>query len=352
MANDHDEVERTEAPSPRWLAHARDRGIWPRSTELTVACSIFASLLTLRIVAGPIAGILLDSLSTGLRTTDVARSPTIFGTDLTAEHYRPLLLAALVILVSAGTAAIATIGQVGFRFKPENLAPDLTRLSNTQNLERILSGTSLAESLAVTAKWTVLLSLTAWWLWSEMLVVQGSVREPESAIRLAGGMLLRVGTKVAAALVVFGCMDYARAWWTHLQQLQQSRAELTAELRESEGDPIVRRRRRQRQLDRSMEKRNTQAYTGNVVIVGNGRLAVALQLSDQAAATLVTKAVGTAADRLQRTARRSGVRVIRQDTLARSVFRTVQPGQQLSAKLDAAIHEHRTRRPFAQSDKY
>ena len=74
MAHNRDEIERTEAPSPRWLAHARERGVWPRSNELTVACSLLAGVLLLRFATGPLIDSFLEVLRHCLTATDTAGS--------------------------------------------------------------------------------------------------------------------------------------------------------------------------------------------------------------------------------------------------------------------------------------
>ena len=345
MANDQDEVERTEAASPRWVAHARERGVWPRSAELTVACSVLAAILLFRFATGPLTDSFLEVLRHGLGTTDISSSGGRIEFHWTAELGRPFLMAVPFLLVPAIAATVVCVGQVGFRFQPENLAPDLTRFDMTQNLARAFSGRSLAELLVATAKWTILLGVSAWWIWSDLVQNPASGGgDMESIAQFSSGTFLRVATKVAVALVIIGCADYTRAWWTHHQQIRMSRAELTAELREQEGDPVLRRRRRQRQMDLSLGKNHKTAKTGNLVLVGKGRLAVALQMTERSSAVLVTKAVGTAADRLQQAARSAGARVVRQEGLARLIFKTVQLGESLSAELHAGIAEHQSHR--------
>jgi flagellar biosynthesis protein FlhB len=341
MASDHDEIERTEAPSPRWVAHARERGIWPRSTELTVAVSLLAGIVLLRFATGPVIDSLLEVLRHGLKLADISSTAGRMGGHWNGEFGRPFLVAIPLLLLPAIAAAVACVGQVGLRFQPENLAPNFVRFDVTQNLGRAFSGRSLVDMLLATAKWTTLLCLAAWWTWSDLVqTASAGGGDVESIGLYASGTFLRVGTKVAFALVIVGCADYARAWWTHSDQMRMSRAELTAELREQEGDPVLRRRRRQRQLDLSQGKTDNAAKTGNLVVVGKGRLAVALRTGDGSPAVLVSKAIGGAADRLQRAARSAGARVIHRDSLARSIFRTIRPGQSLPIQLDTNLRMH------------
>ena len=347
MANDHDEVERTEAASPRWLAHARERGFWPHSTELVVACSLLGAILTVRVLASPLANSLLGSLNRGLSSVEltVPRGGSVFNWH--SEIVRPLVLATPLLLIPAIVAAISGIGQSGLRLRPEGLMPDASRLIAAQRLLTIFSGRSAKESVVAATQWSLLLALTGWWLWNDvahMPRASGQGFEPLASV--ASNALLNVGTKLALALVVLGLVDYGRAWWSYQQDVRMSRAQLIAELREMEGDPLLRRRRRQRQLDQSMAKSGKAVEPGDLVLLGKVRLAVVIRFSGRSSATVLTKCIGTSADYLQRRARTTGARVLRHDSLARSIHRQYRTGNKLPPDICTTIDALLSRLPL------
>ena len=340
MANEHDEVERTEAPSPRWLTHARERGALPRSTELMIACSILAGVVAVHLGGGALAVSFREAMQAGLVGIDIDHSPGVSFFNAPIEIVRPLIWSIPFLLAPFLAAILVGLTQVGIRFQPENCLPNLGRFNAAQRVGAILSGRHAVESFVAVSKWIVLASLAGWWLWGDIThLVQSTGDRTLTIVELAGGAIMRLATKIAVALVVFGVIDFARVWWSHQLQSRMTRAELLAELRESEGDPIIRRRRRTAQMDRSLAKWQKKADIGNVVLLGKGRLAVSLRVSPPCAATMVAKAVGTLADRLQRSARAKNVRVVRHNVLAQTIFRECRPGEALPSKLSAGVEE-------------
>jgi flagellar biosynthesis protein FlhB len=149
--------------------------------------------------------------------------------------------------------------------------------------------------------------------------------QPEQFAGQAAETILTIGTRLALSLVALGLLDYARAWWSWHRQMQMSRAELRADTREAEGDPLMKKWRRQHQMERSRSRALAVLQHSDVVFVGKGRLAVATRGTGPASAVVVAKAIGPAADRLVQTARSCCARIVRDDTTARALYRGDQP---------------------------
>ena len=323
MANTHDEVERTEPASPRRLAEARQQGHLPRSRELAAACVVLAAVVALRLWGGRLGQSLVEFTRERLAAADISAPSLGMGLDLTSKLTCILPGLLPVLLLPATVAVIVTLGQTGLRFYP---VADPARFSLASGLRTFFSWQSIGGALITSVKWTSVFAISLWWTWSDLR--NSAVRpeqQPEQFAGAAAATLLTFGTKLALSLVALGLLDYARAWWSWSRQMQMTRPELRAEARESDGDPLLKKWRRQRQMERSRSRTTPVLQPGDVVFVGKGRIAVATRGAAHAPAFVVAKAIGPAADRLVQTARRCRARIIRDDTTARALYRTDQP---------------------------
>lgn len=344
---ERDDIERTEAASPRLVAQARERGIWPRSGELVVACVLFAGVLTLRFAGGNVAIALAEMIRDSLGRRAIVESAgepksLIAGASAASFGWAVLLMAAPLT-----AAVVAWVAQVGLRLRPEVFVPDVNRLNPATGIARLISLAGLRAAAFGVAKWLVLAMLAAWWLWQAVTRVTSPAAGPDEWTAQLAGAVLDALTKLAVALVVVGLADYAAAWWRWLGEMRSSREEQRIEQRESEGDPQLRGRRRQRQSERAGSRVDKLLAADDVILIGKGRLAVALRRNPAGEWLIVAKSVGPAADRLQRAARSRNARVVRDDSLARAAFRSGQPGDSLAQDTTAAITDRLRLRAIA-----
>lgn len=344
MASDHDEIERTEAPSPRWVAQAREQGHWPRSAELVIGIALFSGVLLVSVAAGPLVQSLRDTLRSRLSSVEI----TAFGVETISGMRRDVLRSLLWLVpflaVPALAAALSIIGQAGLRFRPELMLPDASRFGVTQILERMLSGTTLRASLFEFIKFGILFAGVIGLLWFEVTpATRRSFQGANPPVFGAAKIVLSVGIKLAAALVGIGLLDFLLAWWMHQRQMRMSRTDLAAELREMEGDPIIRRRRRMRLLDQAFANWEKTVQDCNLVILGKSGVCVAMRSSADRPPIVIAKAIGSGAERMKQAAAARGARIMRQDTLARSIYRHGKVGLEIPSDLAARL-EYQCRR--------
>src|SRR5262245_58511869 len=126
MTTEHDGIERTEAPTPRWVAHVRERKAWPSSRELVTACSVLSGVLMLRYAGPSLIARLHSMLSNDLETAAVLHNVS----DIAAARVRllanswgfmQLLLPPVVVALFVGLL------QTAGRFRADLLRPRLER---------------------------------------------------------------------------------------------------------------------------------------------------------------------------------------------------------------------------------
>src|SRR5690606_4304522 len=93
----------------------------------------------------------------------------------------------------------------------------------------------------------------------------------------AGRAVWDVAVTAGVVLLLIGILDYAYQRSEHERHLRMSRRQLKEELRQSEGDPLVRRRLRDRQRRLATQRMMHQVPTADVVITNPRHVAVALR---------------------------------------------------------------------------
>ena len=181
------------------------------------------------------------------------------------------------------------------------------------------------------AKGGVIIVVLAASLWQERVALAGlSTRPLPEALSVLTGSAAALFWKTAIALLALGLVDWAYRRWQHLQDLRMSRREVRDELKEFDGDPAIRDRRRVHH-DRLEEDRQVAKVSGaDVVLTDSDDLAVALGMSEESPVVLA-KGKGTVADRIREAALAHGVPVLEKSDLARALHKGVAAGTRKDA---------------------
>jgi flagellar biosynthesis protein FlhB len=318
---------RTEPPTPRRLREARRRGEVARSAELTGAAALLAGLAALA-AAGPGAAADLAGLVRAALAAAPAggAAPAAVLRDAAGTVVRLVLPPALAALAGG---ALAGLLQAGPGLFPGALRPRLARVDPVRGLRRLLAPSRLLQAALGVAKAAALGVLLAAWLREAAGLARLARAGP--ALRAAPA-LLGLGLRLAAALALFGALDWALARRRHRRALMMSRDEVRREQREDEGEPAHRaeRRRRHRAL---LEAGPVSRAT--VLLVNPTHLAVALrhERAGEEAPRVVAKGAGLAAARIRSAARRAGVPIVRDVPLARALHRLAEVGDEIPSEL-------------------
>ena len=135
-------------------------------------------------------------------------------------------------------------------------------------------------------------------------------------------------------------VDYLLTWRKIENDLKMSRQEIKDESKESDGNPEVksRIRRMQHQMRRLAMLRDTQ--TASVVITNPTHFAVALRYDmEMDAPIVVAKGRDLLAQEIKDVARWHGVPILENPPLAQALYKTVDVGRQIPAKLYTAVAE-------------
>jgi flagellar biosynthetic protein FlhB len=351
--------ERTEAPTPKRLREARQRGNVSKSQELVSMGVLLAAVFLMRALGPGLWNGLTDILRDGLSRPATGE----FTTDNALAMYRDSGTRVLLLLAPFfGFLAVAgvafNVAQTGLLLSGAGLKPKLDRLNPGAGLKRMLGKDGLANLLKTLAKAAVV-GVVVWMTMSGQLASiasLGQVSIPLAASRLAQ-LAFDMALRAAATLFLIALADYAWQRRRYMQQLRMTKEELKQEMRETEGDPQIKaaiRRHRQSLLNRMIAA----VPRADVIVTNPTHYAVALKYDPvtMAAPMVIAKGERLLAQRIKDVARKAGVPVLEEPPLARALFAAVPVGQYIPANLFHAVAEVlawvyalRSKTPFARA---
>jgi flagellar biosynthetic protein FlhB len=248
-----------------------------------------------------------------------------------------LLPVGLVLATSFTGTLIVGIAQVGgVEIHPNAIEPRFTKLNPVTNLGHLFSlqsATRVMKSLVPAAAMVVI-------GWSALKTLMLSM--PVLSLgRLSTTFSTAYNLALDAAWITlaWSALDYAIEWRSWNERLKMSKQELREEMKDSMGNPQT--KGRVRQIQRAMRKRKVKAdmSRASVVITNPTHYAVALEFSFETmqAPTVLAKGRDLLAAEIREEARWAGIPIIENPPLARSLYRTVEPGQSIPFELYAAV---------------
>jgi flagellar biosynthetic protein FlhB len=144
---------------------------------------------------------------------------------------------------------------------------------------------------------------------------------------------------VFLVMVVLGSVDLAWQHAEHQRKHRMSRKEMTDEQKESEGDPYLKGRRRDKGIEIATNRMMAEVPKADVVIVNPTHFAVALKWDREtgSAPVCVAKGVDEVALRIRATAMEAGVPVRHDPPTARVLYRMVDIDQEIAPEHYRAV---------------
>jgi flagellar biosynthetic protein FlhB len=336
-----DRDERRLPPSARKLAKAKESGQVPRSREAAHAAALLAAI-------GCVA---LYGPRFGDRSLALLRGTLRFDRETSREPARALELAGSAALDAFGAvipfllapmlaAIAATLAIGGLVFTLTPATPDLTRFDPIKGVARLFSVDSLIDMGKLVLIAGLIGAVGAWFAGSGIgrFVAYAGLPLP-AALASAGGDLRTGLLWVAGVVVVVALIDGPVQVWRFRRELMMTPAEAKQEYRESEGDPLVKGRIKERQREASRGRMLAAVPAADVVVTNPTHFAVALKYEDGAmgAPRVVAKGADLLAARIREIAAEAGVPLLESPPLARALYRHVDVDREIPAALYSAV---------------
>ncbi len=339
-----DKDSKTEEPTEKRTRDAIEQGNVPFSRE----ASKFASLVGMLAVASLFAAGNTTSLRLSLQrffdspgawplesSADVVNLFSLLAWQMAA-----VLLPVVGILAAAGIAS--SLLQNPIQLVSDRIQPDLKRISIGAGWKRLFGAQGQVEFAKTFLRLLAVCVITYMLLRdSQTDILNAMFMDPNALPQLLLTLTLRLVSSIAIATVVLVAADLV---WTHIfwkKELRMSRQEVKDEMRQLEGDPLMKARLRSLQRDRARKRMMAAVPKATLVIANPTHYAIALRYvrNENAAPLVVAKGKDLIALRIRELAEQHKIPVFEDKALARSLYDAVEVDKLIPAEFYKAVAE-------------
>ncbi len=335
--------DKTEAPTAKRRKDALEKGEIPRSQEMTTAFLLLAGAGAVAGTTGAAASAIADVF--GLVVSKMGAMPV--GPDGVSALVKAVTLRTLwgilpLLLVVSGTALAVSAIQARGIVTSEPLKPKWSKLDPIQTIPQIWGWKAPAELVKSVLK-LLLLGVVAWKVLGRASVDVPALgqQSPGALLHLIRTYTVRLLLWAGLAYMVVGLADFAYQMWQNEKRLKMSKEEIRKELKESEGDQVVKVRRRTMARQLARRRMLLSVSEADVVVTNPTHIAVALKYDPDVADAPIVLAMGErkVAERIKELARKHGVPTVENKPVARALFATATVGHPIPVELFVAVAE-------------
>jgi len=343
MSENPDDSEKTEEPTGRKLAQAREKGQVAKSQEVSHWFALLALLITigffLPFVAGGVGDVLVNFLSKSHEMPlDSGQAKETLKETLIGLFWVMALPFGLFIVGALTSAFI----QNGFIFTTEQIKPKLSNIGFKKGFEKIFSLNSITEFIKGMVKIAIIVTVGGLIIWPERdLITTIPTMETLVFLEVVQDLAFRLVLSVLVVLTVIMVIDVVYQRYQYMKKMRMTKQEVKDEHKQTEGDPHVKQRLRQIRVERSRQRMMAAVPEADVVVTNPTHYAVALKYDQSAmdAPRLIAKGVDSLAQRIRELAEEEKIPIVENPPLARALYAGVEIDQEIPPEHYKAVAE-------------
>ena len=237
-------------------------------------------------------------------------------------------------------AVLSTVAAGGWVASLKPIMPDFSRVNPLAGFGRLFTKDKLSETVKMTFITVVLIALGTVYLSSGLQSLAMLVLQP-SAVALAhlADWLTRGMGLLLLVLLLVAMVDVPLQNFLHKSRLKMSHQEVKQEGKESEGNPQMKGKRRQRQREISQGNSIRAVPKADFVLMNPTHYAVAIRYDDKTmrAPQVVSKGADLLAFKIRDIAKEHAIPVLQSPMLARALYANAELDQDIPASLYTAV---------------
>ncbi|MFV0502726.1 MAG: flagellar biosynthesis protein FlhB [Lachnospirales bacterium] len=337
--------EKTESATPKKREDARKKGQVAKSMEVSTSFSFIIMFFCLSIFA--------EYMYNGIYSL-YTQCMSYIG-DINANFDKIFIykmgifisLKAILIVVPLFAVAmiigvIANVIQVGWKVSLEPIMPKFSKINPLKGIKRILSLKTLLDTLKNIMK-IVIISLTVYATLKKDIETIPAVMYMtlEESTIFFGEVIVRMAIQVGVIYLFIALFDYTVVRLKHEKDLRMSKQDIREEFKQSEGDPQIKGKIKQRMREAAMRRMMNDLPQADVIITNPTHYAVAIKYNkeENPAPILVAKGTDHLAKRIKEKAKEHDVEIVENKPLARALYTSCEIGQSIPPDMYKAVAE-------------
>jgi len=337
-----DDQEKTEEPTSKKIEDARKEGNVPKSQDTSGVITLFVAILALLMLFPFMAShtLTLFKYYFSLIGTPLDK---IFMIDIAIVTIREFLLIILPIALSVAIAGIiAALAQFGFLFTTKAIMPDFKKIDPIKGTKNLFSMKKLIEGVKITFKsfTTLGVGFIFFFIFITELPTVALFGLADQLDWLVDKMII-IAFVMLLIIFVFAIIDLIIVRKQYFDGLKMSKQEIKDEMKNMEGDPLVKSKIRQIQMEASKKRMMADVPDADVVITNPTHYAVAIKYDAKKshAPIVIAKGKDNIAQQIKKIAREHNVHIVQNPPLARSLYAEVDVDKAIPEALFGAVAE-------------
>ncbi|MGE6258767.1 flagellar biosynthesis protein FlhB [Heyndrickxia sporothermodurans] len=335
--------EKTEKATPKKRQDARKKGQTAKSQDINTSVGLLAVFLFLLFGSSFIGNHIFNFFRHSLQNYMLV--------DLTENNIKVLMVEVLkevaivlgpIMLVAFLAAIAANFAQIGLLFSPESIKPKLEKLDPIKGFKRIFSMRAIVELLKSILKISFVGTATLVVLWMRIDEVLGlSYKSVGDAIKIIVNLALQMGLAASIALLFLAVFDYLYQRFDFEKNIRMSKQDIKDEYKNSEGDPLIKSKIKQRQREMAMRRMMQEVPNADVIITNPTHFAICLKYDDEKydAPYVIAKGVDFLAEKIKKIGKEHEIIMVENRPLARALYDQTEIGDTIPEEFFKVVAE-------------
>jgi len=339
MADD----DKTEDPTAKRQQESREKGQLGKSQDLNsaiiVALAVLflyyygSSIVNMHLVAG--AKIFGEFSRIDINEQNIV-SQTYDSIFFVSEAMMPFFL----ILFIA--AIVSNVSQIGLLLTFKTITPDFSKLDPIKGLKNKFSLKTVVMGFMNVTK-VMLFAIVSYLVIDSFYVeiFRMTGQDVRKSMMVFSHTFFLLSFYIILIMLILALTDFAYQKWQNLQSMKMTKQEVKDEMKNYDGDPKIKQKRRQIQLQMSRQRMMKDVKDADVVITNPTHLSVALKYEEATmrAPIVVAKGADLLALKIREIAKTHSIPLVENKALARALYKDVEVGEPVPQNLFKAVAE-------------
>ncbi len=247
-----------------------------------------------------------------------------------------------ILIVGVAVAFLCDVVQVKWRPTGKPLMPKFSKLNPIKGFKKFVSKEAIVELVKSILKIGLIVYVVYSYLKDKFGVIFSLYDiSMKQAIGLIGELVTELGIRVSAVYLIVGFLDYIYQKYKFKEDMKMTKQEVKDEFKDSEGDPQIKGKQRQRMREASQRRMMQKLPEADVVITNPTHYAVAIKYDpdEYEAPMVLAKGENYLAQKIKETAKEHHIEIVENKPLARMLYANVEVGELVPPELYQAVAE-------------